>query len=179
MTQTAKNYGNALYELARDEGLSETVLPQLAQLNAILAQEPDYLRLLSAATLSKEERCALLDEALRGRVEPYLLNFLKLLCETGHLRELKGCERQFRSRWNEDHGVLEATAVCAAPLTPALRKQLAEKLAATTGKQVDLQVRVDPSLLGGVRLEMDGVQLDGTVKHRLDELRRKLNETVL
>lgn len=179
MTQTAKIYGDALYELARDEGCSEAILPQLDGVQAILAANPDWLRLLSTASLSKQERCGLLDKALRTQVEPYLLNFLKLLCEKGHLRQLKGCAEEYRLRYNDDHGILAATAVTAVPLTPALREKLVGKLGSLTGKQIDLQVRVDPRVLGGVRLEYDGQQLDGTVRNSLEQLRRQLNETVL
>ena len=179
MTRTAKIYGDALYDLARDEGLTAQMLSQLTQVQALFAAEPDYLRLLSAASLSKAERCGLLDTALRGSVEPYLLNFLKILCEKGHLRQLKGCAQEFRLRYNEDNGILQATAITAVPLTDTLRDKLTKKLEAVTGKQIDLLTKVDERVLGGVRLELDGHQLDGTVRNRLDALRRKLNETVL
>lgn len=179
MTRTAKIYGDALYDLTREAGIEKRVLTQLDGVQAIVAENPDWLRLLSAASLAKQERCQLLDEALRGQVEPYLLNFLKILCENGHLRQLKGCAQEFRLRYNEDHGILAATAAAAVPLTPALREKLVKKLEAVTGKQVDLAVKVDPNVLGGVRLEYDGMQLDGTVKNRLDTLRRQLNDTVL
>lgn len=179
MTQTAKIYGDALYDLARDEALSDQILPQLDTVVSLFAENPAYLRLLTAASLSKDERCKLLDEALRGHIEPYLLNFCKILCEKGHLRQLSGCAQEFRARYNADHGILAATAVTAVPLGPALREKLLQKLEQTTGKHIDLTEKVDPRVLGGVRLELDGEQLDGTVKNSLDTLRRQLNETVL
>ncbi len=179
MTQTAKIYGDALYDLARDEGLSEAMLPELDAIQEIFEQSPEYPRLLSSAALSKEERCGLIDQAFRGKIQPYLLNFLKILCEKGHLKQLAGCRDEFRQRYNEDHGILEVRAVTAIALTPKLRQQLIAKLEQTTGKQIDLQVRVDPRVLGGVRLEYDGQQLDGTVQNRIDQLRRQFNETVL
>lgn len=182
MTRTAKLYGDALYELIRDEGAAadpKNVLDELDGVLAVFAENPDYLRLLSTASLAKDERCGLLDEAFRGKIAPYLLNFLKLLCEHGYLRQLKGCAQEYRLRYNEDNGILAATAVTAAPLTPILREKLIRKLEQTTGKQIDLKVKVDPRVLGGVRLEMEGRQLDGTVKNRIDQLRRQLNETVL
>lgn len=182
MTQTAKIYGDALYELVRDEGEPDAagaVLNELDGVRAIFAENPDYLRLLTSASLSKDERCGLLDEAFRGKIAPYLLNFLKILCEKGHLRQLSGCAQEFRARYHDDHGILTATAVTATPLTPALREKLTKKLEQMTGKQIDLQVKVDPRVLGGVRLELDGRQLDGTVKNQFDMLRRELQETVL
>ena len=128
MTQAAKIYGDALYDLARDEGLSQSMLPELELVQRIFSETPEYPRLLSSASLSKEERCGLLDEAFRGKIQPYFLNFLKILCEKGHLRQLSGCCQEFRQRYNEEHGILEVRAVTAKALTPTLREKLVKKL---------------------------------------------------
>ena len=179
MTQTAKNYADALYELAQSEGLEEALLPELSGVEELISRNPDYVRLLCAANVPKAERLSALDEAFSGRVHTYLLSFLKLLCERGHIRALPDCERRYRSRFNADHGILEATAVTAAPLRPELREKLTLRLADLTGKRVDLRNRVDPSVLGGIRLEYEGKSLDGTVRQRLDGISKTLSETVL
>ncbi len=179
MTQTAQNYGDALYDLAHDEGLDQPILTQLLRVEEILAAEPAYLELLSCPSIPKTERCQALDEAFGGRVHSYVLSFLKLLCERGHIRSARECIRRYRSRYNRDRGIVEAVAVTAVPLTPALRARLEQKLAQTTGKQISLRNRVDPTVLGGVRLELEGTQLDGTVRRALDGLRKTLSDTVL
>lgn len=179
MTQTAKNYADALYELAREEGLDEPIFDQLRELSALLEGNPDYVRLLSASNLSKPERLAALDEAFSGRVHPYLLSFLKLLCERGHIRELKNCAIQYRRRRNADRGILDAVAITAVPLRAELQEKLRLRLQTLTGKQVDLQYRIDPAVLGGIRLEYDGKALDGTVRSRLAGIEKTLSETVI
>ena len=179
MTQTAKNYGDALYELARDENLCPQISTELSGVCRLFRENPAYTELLSAPSVSKTERVGVLDEAFAGRVHPYVLHFLKLLCERGHIRELEQCGRQFRDRYNEDRGILAAVAVTAVPLTPELREKLRLKLGDLTGKQVEIHNRVDPSVLGGIRLEMEGRQLDGTVRQRLDSLKKTLSDTVL
>ncbi len=179
MTQIAKNYADALYELARDEGLDEQIYGQLSQVKDLLEQTPDYARLLSAPNLPKPERLAALDEAFAGRVHPYLLHFLKLLCERGHIRELKDCAIQYRRRRNVDLGILDAVAITASPLAEPLREKLRLRLQSLTGKQVDLQYRIDPTVLGGIRLEYDGKALDGTIRSRLAGIEKTLSETVL
>ena len=73
---------------------------------ALFKANPDYLRLLSTPSIPKRERCGLLDEALRDQVHLYVLNFLKILCEKGTLRELSGCARAYRVRYNQAHGIL-------------------------------------------------------------------------
>ncbi len=179
MTQTAKNYADALYDLAWDEQLSEELLPQLRGVRDLLRQNPDYLKLLSAANLPVEERLGVLDEALRGRVHAYVLNFLKILLERGHLDQFRDCFVRYRARYAQDHGILQATAVTAAPLSAAMLDKLSKRLSQLTGQRIELDNRADPSVLGGVRLEFSGRMLDGTLRNRLDGIEKTLSETVL
>lgn len=179
MTEFAKMYGGSLYELAAEEQLEPRILGELDQCAALLRDNPDYLRLLSTPSLPKKERCALLDQALRNQVHPYVLNFLKILCERGSLRQLSGCARAYRVRYNAAHGILEATAVSAVALTPDQTARLRQKLETVTGKQIDLRCKVDPGVLGGIRLDIDGTELDGTVQNRLSGLRSSIAAAAL
>ena len=179
MTETAKMYGGSLYDLAAEEGLETRILGELDEVQQLLQQNPDYLRLLSTPSIPKKERCGLLDEALRGQVHLYVLNFLKILCEKGTLRELSGCARAYRIRYNQAHGILEATAVSAIPLTEPQRAALHAKLESLTGKTIDLKTRVDAKVLGGIRLDIEGTELDGTVQNRLASLRRDIAAVTL
>ncbi len=74
---------------------------------------------------------------------------------------------------------MEVTAVTAAPLPEKQKTDLERKLAGKTGKEIRLSVCVDPSVLGGLRLELAGKRLDGTVRRRLDEIAAQLRETTL
>ena len=174
MTETARMYGGSLYDLAAEEGLETRILGELEEVNALFKANPDYLHLLSTPSIPKKERCGLLDEALRGQVHLYVLNFLKILCEKGTLRELSGCARAYRIRYNQAHGILEATAISAVPLTEQQRAALHAKLESLTGKTIDLKTKVDAKVLGGIRLDIEGTELDGTVKNRLASLRRSI-----
>ena len=172
-------YGQALYGLAKDEGLDASVLRQMTALDEGFRAEPDYIRLLCAANLSKAERCKILDDSFRGKVEPCLLNFMKILTEKGYMRHFSDCRKTFGALYNEDHGILEVTAVTATALTEDQSRRLSEKLAGITGKTILLQNKLDPGVLGGVRLDYDGKRVDGTVQHRLDSIRNLLSSTVL
>lgn len=174
MTEIARMYGGSLYDLAAEEGLETRILEELDGVADILKQDPEYLHLLSIPSIPKKERCALLDEAFRGKVHLYVLNFVKILCEKGTLRELPGCARAFRVKYNQAHGILEATAVTAVPMSADQTARLHEKLEAVTGKTIDLRTKVDAAVLGGIRLDIEGTELDGTVKNRLASLRRSI-----
>ena len=179
MTQIGTVYGQALYDLAKAEGLSDPILQQLEVLREAFDQEPDFLRLLAAPNLSKEQRCQILDDSFREKVHPYVLNFLKILTEKGYSRQFPNCSEAYREYYNLDHGILPVEAITALPLTPEQSRKLSEKLSAITGKTVVLQNRVEPGILGGVRLDYDGKRLDDTVAHRLDAIRGMLSSTVL
>ena len=179
MTEIARMYGGSLYDLAAEEGLETRILDELDEAAKLIRDDPEYLRLLSTPSIPKKERCALLDEAFRGQVHLYVLNFLKILCEKGTLRELSGCARAYRIRYNAAHGILEATAITAIAMTAAQTEQLRQKLETITGKKIDLATKIDPSVLGGIRLDIEGTELDGTVQNRLATLRRNIAAATL
>ena len=179
MTQAANTYAQALYDLAKEEGLGKSILEELCVLKGVFADTPQYGKLLSTPNIPKQERCGILDETFRGKVHPYVLNFLKILTEKGYIRQFPDCCDAYRGFYNEDNGILVVKAQSAVALTDAQKQKLTEKLAATTGKAVDLQCSIDPAVLGGLRLSYDGKQVDGTVKSRLDAIGKLLKNTVL
>ena len=179
MTQLEQSYAAGLYALGQEEHITDELMQQLSVLEQALEQDAEYLELLSTPALSKEERCALLDQAFRDKVHIYVLNFMKILTEKGYIRHFSHCCDAYRDQYNRDHGILPVTAVTAVAMTADQQKRLTSKLEAITGKTVELHSRVDPSCLGGVRLDYDGKRVDDTVAHRLDAVRTLLKNTVL
>ena len=179
MTQVGSVYGEALYTLALEESITGKILEELSVLNGAFRENPDFIRLLSSPNLSKQERCTVLDDSFRGKVHPYVLNFMKLLTEKGYMRSFCDCCESFRGIYNRDHGILVVTAVSAVALTSAQQAKLIEKLTSITGKTIQLVNKVDPSCYGGLRLSYDGKCIDDTIAHRLDAVRDLLKNTVL
>ena len=179
MTEVGNVYGEALYSLAREEGLSQVILQQLKTLQDCFSQEPDFLRLLGSPNLPKTERCQVLDNCFRGKVQPYVLNFLKILTEKGYIRHFGACVKTYQEQYNQDNGILPVTAVTAVPMSSEQKAKLTDKLRKITGKRIELINRLDPTVLGGVRLDYDGKRVDDTVSHRLDAVRGMLKNTVL
>ena len=89
------------------------------------------------------------------------------------------CCQAYTRLYNEKHNILSVRAVTAVPLTDRQTEALTQKLTRMTGKTILLANRVDPTCLGGVRLDYDGQRLDDTVSHRLDSVRELLKNTVL
>ena len=179
MTEVGNVYGESLYTLAREEKLSEQIGGELTALRDGFRQAPEFIRLLSSPSLTKAERCQILDDSFRGTVHPYVLNFLKILTEKGYMRHFSDCCDAYTEHYDQDNGILRVTAVTAVALSPEQAGKLTQKLSRITGKEIALRNRIDPAVLGGVRLDYDGQRLDDTVSHRMDAIRDLLNKTVL
>lgn len=179
MTEVGSVYGQALYTLAKEENLTGQILEELKALDTAFGETPEFLKLLSAPNLSKEERCAILDSSFRGKVHPYVLNFLKILTEKGYARHFSPCAAAYRDAYQQDNGILPVSAVTAVALTEDQAQRLSRKLEALTGKTIELQNRIDPDVLGGVRLDYDGKRVDDTVANRLARIGSLLKNTVL
>ena len=179
MTEVGTVYGESLYELAKEENLTQQIGEELKVLKLSFQQEPEFIRLLSSPNLTKMERCQILDDSFRGKVHGYLLNFLKILTEKGYMRYFSDCCDAYTEHYDQDNGILRVDAVSAVELTNAQKEKLMQKLSRITGKEIALRNRIDPAVLGGIRLDYDGQRLDDTVSHRLDAIRNVLNKTVL
>lgn len=99
MTETARVYGGSLYELAQEEHLEEEILSEMKEIRALFRENPEYPRLLSEPSIPRKERIGLIDAAFGSQAEPYLVNFIKLLCEKNLLREFGGCQEAFQRRY--------------------------------------------------------------------------------
>lgn len=179
MTSEGALYGQSLFDLATEENLTDQLLPQLEMIRQIFAENPDYIRLLSEPSIPRNERLKLLDDAMRGQVHIYILNLLKILLENDLLRDFGACVKRFRALYYEANGIAEAVVTSAVALTGEQAAQLTEKLVRITGKKIILTQKVDASVLGGLRVEVDGRLLDGTVTGRLDEIRKKVNRVII
>ena len=179
MTQTAITYGHALFELAHEGGALQEYMADLKVISYVLDDNPQFLPMLDSRSISLAERLSTLDECFSGQIAPYVLNFMKLLCQNAAILELPACIRQFTILYNESCGILEVKAVSAVPLSPALQEKLQKKLQEITGKTVVISYVEDPEVLGGLRLCWDGKELDGTVRRRLDEFGKNLAELTL
>ena len=132
MTEVGSVYGQSLYELAKDESLTKLMGEQLAILQEAFRQEPDFIRLLSSPSLTKSERCQILDDSFRGKVHGYLLNFLKILTEKGYMRYFSDCCDAFTQHYDQDNGILRVNAVSAVELTTEQKDKLTRKLSRIT-----------------------------------------------
>lgn len=90
------------------------------------------------------------------------------------LHEFEGCVSAFTALYNQAHGIVEASVTTGVPLEEEQRTRLIDKLSAMTGKRILLSEKVDPGMVGGVLLEMNGKRYDNTLRHRLQAIHAAL-----
>ena len=164
MTEMSKEYASALFSLAREVHAEDEILDELKVVAKLMEDNPEILEFLAAPNISKRERCGALKKALDGQVHEYVLSFLQLLCDRERIRLLGECVEEFAAK------VESAVA-----LTEEETRRLKRALEKRTGRTIRLECRVDESLLGGLVVTLGGEVLDGSLKHRLKEIREVMN----
>ena len=101
MAELKQEYARALFDLSKEENKEDVILADVRALKALVDGTPEYVKLMSAPNVKKEERTQLLDEAFRGKVHPYTLNFMKILVENGCFHFIGGCCDEFVKLYNE------------------------------------------------------------------------------
>lgn len=179
MTEYARVYGGSLYDLAAEEKLSDIIMEQMLEIKELFRENPDYIKLLSEPSIKKDERLKLIEDAFGSQAERYLVSFIKLLCEKNILNEFEGCLEHFKQRYNSDHNISEAVVTSAVKLTDEQLASLKNKLEKMSGKTITLIEKNDASLLAGMKVEMEGKLLDGSVAGRLAGISKALDETIM
>lgn len=173
-----REYARALFLISEEDGDTEDVLAQLKMVDGLIKKEPSYVTLLDTPAVSKAEKLGLIDEAL-GSLNKNLLNFIKILSERHHVYTLAKVVTEYSALYDEARGIVRVDAVTALELSKDQKEALKKKLEGMLSKTVIINNIVDPSVLGGVKLRYSGIQVDGTVKARIDGFAARLKDLVV
>ena len=174
----SKTYGEALFELAAEEGREETFLEEVMAFKSILAQNPDFGRLMNHPKILKERKEEVIDQVFKGKISDELTGFLHLLINKDRYGEIEGILEYFIEQVKKLKGIGIAYVVTAIPLGEAKRKEIEDKLLATTSfKKMEMHFDVDGSLLGGMVIRIGDRVVDGSVSSRLQKMQRQMLKT--
>jgi F-type H+-transporting ATPase subunit delta len=167
-------YGKAILGLAVERGQADNLLEELAELASALERRPELGRFLGSPLVSEEDRSSALETMFRGRASDLLVDALEIINRKGRLGYLPAIAEGYRLEYRELNGLVDARVRTAVPLTEDLRRKIQDAVARFTGKRPFLIEKVDPSLIGGVVIEVGGQKIDGSVASRLHELSEAL-----
>jgi F-type H+-transporting ATPase subunit delta len=172
-TTSARRYAEAAFEIAERDGTVEQWRAQLEQVAQALS-DPSLVRRLQDPAVPFETRAQAIADGLGGELLPGLRNLARLVLRRRRLEQLTRIADEFRRLYNRRAGIVEATAVSAAPLSESDLDELRRRLAGAAGGRLELRVEVDPALIGGLYVRIGDRLIDGSVRGRLERLRSTL-----
>ncbi len=171
--QVARVYAQALLAAARDAGVVEPVRRELGDFVAALAASASLRDVLADPRVETAAKRRVLAEITRSG-QRLLGNALQLMLERGRFAAVPDLYQAYDALALVKEGVVEVEVVSAAELSPETEKKIAARVQEATGRRAELSRRVDPAILGGLVLRIGDVMVDGSVKARIRQLRRKL-----
>jgi ATP synthase F1 delta subunit len=173
MEEIAEVYARSLFEVAKEQGKVDEIREQLGELVDVLEADRDLQMFFFSPYFSTKEKKEGLRRAVEGADET-LLNFLELLIENHRMPVLFRIRRAFERLWREENRQLPVSVTSAVELDAATVKQIGDRIAEQTDRNVDLSANVDPDILGGIVVRVGNAVLDASVRNRLEQLRKQV-----
>ena len=167
----AERYATALFELALERSALEEIERDLGAIGALIAGSDDLKRVVRSLTLSRTEQAKALDAVLeRLGTSQYVRNFVALLARNRRVFLLDDMIAAFQAKLAAHRGEVSAEVTSAVPLKPAHVEAVNEALRAIVGREVALETRVDPALIGGLTVRVGSRMLDNSIRTKLQNL---------
>ena len=174
----AGRYASALFSLAQDDRQTEAVAQSLSKLDALIAESPDLERLVRSPVFSASDQVKALDVILaREDIGGIAANFVRLITVKRRLFYVRDMIAAYRKLYDAGRGVTRAEVTSATVLTDdhvaALKDQLR---AASGGRDVELETKTDPSIIGGLIVRLGSRMVDGSLRTKLNAIRIAMKE---
>ena len=171
-SEVGERYAKALFELARDEGALDAVRADLKGLRALHAESADLRRLLTSPAFDADAKAAGLNAvAAKAGVHPTTAKFLGLLGQSRRLAALPTIMSCFEALYARHTGVVAAQVTSAQALCKAQMTRIQAALRTALGQDPEIETRVDPALLGGLKVKVGSRLFDASLKTRLDQMK--------
>jgi F-type H+-transporting ATPase subunit delta len=169
-------YARALFQAAREEGRLEAVAADLAELARAVDEIPELRAVLRNPEIDPPEKGALLDQLTAGADE-LVRNFVRLVAEKGRAAELSEMSTELEALVAREQNRLAVELTTAYELSDDEARSIIDKIQQASGRSVEASRSVDPDLIGGIVLQVGSFRADGSVRGRLERLRREIATT--
>lgn len=172
VTRIATRYAKSLIDLAIEQGKLEQISSDVTTLQAA-SQNRDLYLMLKSPIIHTDKKIAVLDALFKGKLDSLTLSYLHLLVNKGRESYIPEIAEEFSGQYKILKKITDVRVVTATPLSDAVLADLKKKLLASgiTSENLNVEVKVDPEIIGGFVLEFDNKRYDASVAHKLDELK--------
>ena len=173
----AGRYANALYELAQQEKSVDAIQADLDRFEAMIADSPDLARLVRSPAFTSEEQTRAVAAILaKAEIGGLSANFIKLVTSNRRLFALRDIIGAFRALVARHRGEMTAQVTVAEPLNDAHLGSLKDTLKQVTGKDVGLDMKVDPAIIGGLIIKLGSRMVDASLRTKLNAIKFAMKE---
>jgi F-type H+-transporting ATPase subunit delta len=173
----AGRYATALYELADETKSIDSVLAELERFEALVTGSEDLRRLVKSPVFSAEEQLGAITAILaKAKISGIAANFIKLAAKNRRLFAVDAMIRAFRAIVAKARGELTAQVTVAEPLNDARTKDIKGALRDVTKQDVKIDIKVDPSIIGGIIVQLGSRMVDASLRTRLSAIQNAMKE---
>jgi F-type H+-transporting ATPase subunit delta len=177
LTQIARPYAQALFDLAQSENAVDAVEQGLVAIGRLAGESQDFSRFLRSPVISADVKAQALEKLLtEARSNPTVANFLRVVARNGRLFALTAIIKAFRGLAAAARGEITADVTSATPLSEGQRSNLSATLKQKIGKTITLNEHVDPSLIGGLVVKVGSQMIDSSLKTKLAAMKVAMKE---
>lgn len=174
INQLAAKYAEAIFEIAVEQGKEEQIFEQLKNVVKSIDDNQDLKQFIYNPGINTAAKVETVQKIFTGEVEETVLNFLMLLADRRREVLLPAIVEEYRKCAYKAHGIVEANVTSAGELSQAEQQALADKLSRICNKTVKLKIITDPSIIGGVVVQIGDKVIDGSVTRQLKTLKSVL-----
>lgn len=167
-----RRYALALYKVAEEKGKVDQFLDELKNIVELIDKDADLQMLIHHPSVSTQNKKKLFENIFGGKVEADVLSFLKLLLEKGRILEVASMLKQMEIIYLEKHNTAIAEIKTVVPLLENEKTELVSNLQKRFNKTIILKEELDSSILGGIFVKIDNEVIDGTVKSKIEEMKK-------
>jgi len=171
MYEIAEVYARSLFEVAKEHDVLDRVHDELGEFAEALSGDRTLQVFLFSPYFSSQEKRDGVRKVV-SEADDRIVNFLELLAERHRMPALFRIRREFDALWAEENQLLPVTVTSAVELDEGLAEDIGKRIQEQTGRTVELSSNVDPEVLGGLMVRVGNMVLDGTVRNRLERLRK-------
>jgi len=175
VTTSVKRYAKAVFEIALESNKLKEWQSNLTKI-AKLVEDDEFVGLTENPKIHFDLKTKLVQEKL-GKTNPMALNLVYLLISKGKLKTAGQLSDEYNNLLNEHYGIKSAEVTTAIPIDDVEKEKLGQNLEALVGKKVSMNVQVNPDILGGFIARIDDSLIDGSIRNRLEMLKKRLAET--
>lgn len=172
----ATRYASALLEIGKENNVLDLFHEQLGEVVNQIKGEEKFYGLLNSPKIIRSEKKQIVKEVFGKAVEPYLLNFLYILIDKGRQGQLEDIFLSFQDLVYKEKDILPAKVISAIVLSDAQLSALKDKLQKQFDKEIILENKIDPSIMGGLIIYAGDKIIDGSVKNKLSKLKNSLKD---